>query len=398
MPSSTDLDRDGMPNRWEVAHHLNPRVADGASDADHDGLRNLAEYRYRTSPHDEDIDNDGDDDGDEVHDGRASTNVRDADTDDDGMRDGDEDADHDGVANENEDDATESCIGDDDDADADGVSDEDENENGTHVRDADSDDDGVTDGNEVDAHNGKRFEDEDDHADDRCSTSGPGEDDDDQGEDDGAHHGGTDDGRVRRPGTAGARGSAGDDRRSPVYGVCSLLHGGRLVLPDGGLGLGASPAVVPEITGDHLDHSGHRDGEEGSEHARQLHGDQDRDEHGQRVQLDGPGQDQWLQQVVLELLVDDEENRDNDQCRDRVNGGSNDRDDRSERRTDQRDEVGERHEQRDQPRKRHARGEQRDVGQDPADNGDQQIAGEISGDGLRTVGGDRANPGPVVGL
>src|SRR3954454_8157482 len=194
------------------------------------------------------------------------------------------------------------------------------------------------------------------------------------------------------------RGSAGDDRRSPVYGVCSLLHGGRLVLADGGLGLGASPAVVPEITGDHLDHSGHRDGEEGSEHARQLHGDQDRDEHGQRVQLDGPGQDQWLQQVVLELLVDDEENRDNDQCRDRVNGCSNDRYDLSERRTDQRDEVGERHEQRDQPRKRHARGEQRDVGQDPADNGDHQIAGEISGNGLRTVGGHRANPGPVVGL
>src|ERR687886_856738 len=115
MGSSTDIDRDGMPNRWEVAHHLNPRVANGASDADHDGLRNLAEYRSGTSPHDEDTDNDGDDDGDEVHDGRASTNVRDADTDNDGVKDGDEDADHDGVANEDEDDATESCLADDDD-------------------------------------------------------------------------------------------------------------------------------------------------------------------------------------------------------------------------------------------------------------------------------------------
>src|SRR6478609_7312519 len=67
--SQRDSDHDGMPNRWELAHHLNAHRANARGDADHDGLRNLAEYRHGTNPRDEDTDNDGDDDGDEVHDG-----------------------------------------------------------------------------------------------------------------------------------------------------------------------------------------------------------------------------------------------------------------------------------------------------------------------------------------
>ncbi|NUS50621.1 MAG: hypothetical protein HOQ22_06200 [Nocardioidaceae bacterium] len=167
---SADRDHDGMPNRWEAAHGLNPRVANGGGDADHDRLSNLAEFRHRTDPRDEDSDNDGMDDGDEVRDGRGSTNVRDRDTDDDGRLDGVEDADHDGVRNEDEDDASETCLFNDDDRDHDGVADEDENEQHTSVRDRDSDDDGVLDGAEDPNHDGVTNEDLDDHADDECEN------------------------------------------------------------------------------------------------------------------------------------------------------------------------------------------------------------------------------------
>ena len=98
--ASADSDHDGMPNRWELRHGLDPHKANARGDKDHDGLRNVAELRHHTDPSDEDTDNDGDDDGDEVKDGTPSTEPTDADTDDDGTRDGDEDADHDGTDNE----------------------------------------------------------------------------------------------------------------------------------------------------------------------------------------------------------------------------------------------------------------------------------------------------------
>ena len=166
--ASRDSDSDGMPNRWEIAHSLNPRVANANGDPDHDGLRNLAEYRQSVGPHDEDSDNDGADDGDEVRDGLGSTDVEDADTDDDGVEDGDEDADRDELDNEDEDDARESCVGDDDDTDSDNVSDEDENDFGTGVRDADSDDDGIDDGDEDSDDDGEADEDADDSDLDDC--------------------------------------------------------------------------------------------------------------------------------------------------------------------------------------------------------------------------------------
>ena len=145
-----DRDRDGMPNRWEARHGLDPDVANGDGDKDRDGLRNLKEYRKHADPADEDTDDDGHDDGDEVRDDTAATRVLDADTDDDRVLDGDEDSDRDDLANEDEDDAAESCRGDDDDRDADDVADEDENELGGSVRDDDSDDDGIRDGDEDD--------------------------------------------------------------------------------------------------------------------------------------------------------------------------------------------------------------------------------------------------------
>ncbi len=178
VAASSDRDHDGMPNRWESRHGLNPNRNDARGDKDHDGLRNLAEFKHHSNPRDEDSDNDGVDDGDEVHDGNPGTRLHDRDSDDDGVRDGDEDADHDGIDNEDEDDNLESCIADDDDSDHDGLSDEDENEHGTSAHNADSDDDGVVDGDDDSDNNGQADEDDDDHgSSDHCEDDAEDNDD-----------------------------------------------------------------------------------------------------------------------------------------------------------------------------------------------------------------------------
>ena len=48
--AAPDSDGDGMPNRWELRHDLNPHRANARRDADQDGLRNLGEYRHDTDP------------------------------------------------------------------------------------------------------------------------------------------------------------------------------------------------------------------------------------------------------------------------------------------------------------------------------------------------------------
>ncbi len=110
---SRDSDHDGMPDRWEVAHHLDAHRANAKGDPDHDGLTNLGEFRHGTRPHNADTDGDGDEDGSEVHDGCSSTDPTDADTDNDGIDDGQEDADGDGIDNA-EDSQDDSCQGSDD--------------------------------------------------------------------------------------------------------------------------------------------------------------------------------------------------------------------------------------------------------------------------------------------
>ena len=63
--ASRDSDHDGMPNRWEVAHHLDAHRANARGNPDRDRLSNLAEFRHHTNPRDADTDNDGTEDGNE---------------------------------------------------------------------------------------------------------------------------------------------------------------------------------------------------------------------------------------------------------------------------------------------------------------------------------------------
>ena len=81
--AGNDAAGDGMPNRWETAHGLNPRSAvDATRDPDHDGVDNEDEDDTReTCAHD-----DGDRDGDDVSD---------EDENDLGLRPGDSDGDGD---------------------------------------------------------------------------------------------------------------------------------------------------------------------------------------------------------------------------------------------------------------------------------------------------------------
>lgn len=55
-PGDSDSDRDGLPDRWEIRHGLNPHAAEGANgplgDSDSDGFSNLDEFRSGTAPDD----------------------------------------------------------------------------------------------------------------------------------------------------------------------------------------------------------------------------------------------------------------------------------------------------------------------------------------------------------
>ncbi|NQE04836.1 hypothetical protein C5S32_03100 [ANME-1 cluster archaeon GoMg1] len=55
-----DTDGDGIPDRWEVDHELNPYDPSGANlDYNYDNLTNLEEYKKRWDPWDKDTDGDG---------------------------------------------------------------------------------------------------------------------------------------------------------------------------------------------------------------------------------------------------------------------------------------------------------------------------------------------------
>jgi hypothetical protein len=65
-PCQADSDHDGLPDKWEVDHLLDPLSNDAGLDPDNDGLSNLAEYQHGTNPRNGDSDGDAMPDGWEV--------------------------------------------------------------------------------------------------------------------------------------------------------------------------------------------------------------------------------------------------------------------------------------------------------------------------------------------
>jgi hypothetical protein len=76
--ATRDSDGDGMPNRWEVANHLDPHRRNARGNPDHDGLVNIQEYFFHGDPHRRDTDRDGLGDGHEVNTFHTQVNVPDA--------------------------------------------------------------------------------------------------------------------------------------------------------------------------------------------------------------------------------------------------------------------------------------------------------------------------------
>lgn len=138
-----DSDGDGMPNKWEADHGLNPASpADGADDADWDGdgLSNKREFHLRTNPAKADTDGDGLADGAEIS---LGTNPLNPDSDKDGLPDGWE------VAHGFNPRSATGIDGKAVDADGDGLTNWEEFTSGGDPLNADTDGDGVSDKQEV---------------------------------------------------------------------------------------------------------------------------------------------------------------------------------------------------------------------------------------------------------
>jgi hypothetical protein len=63
--AARDRNHDGLPDKWEKSHHLSLKVKQAKRDQDRDGMRNKAEFKAGFNPRDDDSDNDGVEDGNE---------------------------------------------------------------------------------------------------------------------------------------------------------------------------------------------------------------------------------------------------------------------------------------------------------------------------------------------
>jgi hypothetical protein len=59
VAAAHDRNHDGLPDRWEKAHHLSLKFNQAKRDQDRDGLNNRGEFRARTDPRNADTDGDG---------------------------------------------------------------------------------------------------------------------------------------------------------------------------------------------------------------------------------------------------------------------------------------------------------------------------------------------------
>lgn len=86
-PFDGDEDGDGLPNGYEIAHHLDPFAPDANLDPDHDDLTSRQEFLLGTNPNQVDTDDDGLTDGQEVALGGCLDPLN-SDSDGDGLPDG----------------------------------------------------------------------------------------------------------------------------------------------------------------------------------------------------------------------------------------------------------------------------------------------------------------------
>ena len=162
----------------------------------------------------------------------------------------------------------------------------------------------------------------------------------------------------------------------------------------------AARSLLPEapVVADHgLHRSRCRDRHQGAEDAQQRGADQDRHDHDQRVKLDGAPVHERLDQVVLDLLVEDQHRRPDDQPDREVDERDHDPDqDPAERGADQGDQVEEPEQDRQREREGHVEDPQRHVGHQPGQDADHEVAEHVAGDRVRDVVGDRPQPpGPL---
>jgi len=168
LAATRDVNRNKIPDSWEVKYKLSLKVNQAGLDFDKDGLKNIDEYRSGNNPRRKDTNKNGVADGKEDPDKdglvnfgevAAKTLPRVWDTNKNGVPDGREDPDKDHLVNAQEfitktsplvaDTNKNGVTDNNEDLDKDGLDNQSEFAQGCNPRDADSDDDGTIDGQEV---------------------------------------------------------------------------------------------------------------------------------------------------------------------------------------------------------------------------------------------------------